>query len=142
MSMLQLLRSSGGTRNGSGSSGTPAAAVSEAATSSDDAAAAAHTGALPAGAPSALQFRLPVDHEHKATALPLLSVARPHMAAFHLSWACLFVSFMTTFAPAALLPVLQASVAGGWGRVGGLRGVRRHPGRRGHHRCSRTRGTR
>ena len=62
---------------------------------------------LPVGAPSPLQFRLPVDVEHKAVVLRLLGVSRPHMMAFHLSWVCLFVTFTATFAPAALLPVLQ-----------------------------------
>lgn len=62
---------------------------------------------LPVGAPSQLRFKLPVDVEHKAVQLQLLQLARPHMMAFHLSWICLFLTFTTTFAPAALLPVLQ-----------------------------------
>jgi hypothetical protein len=65
---------------------------------------------LPAGAPSQLQFKLPVDVEHKAVQLVLLSAARPHMMAFHSSWVCLFLTFTTTFAPAALLPVLQVGL--------------------------------
>jgi len=64
---------------------------------------------LPVGAPSQLRFKLPVDVEHKAVQLQLLQLARPHMMAFHLSWICLFLTFTTTFAPAALLPVLQVS---------------------------------
>lgn len=64
---------------------------------------------LPAGAPSELQFTLPVDHEHKAVELRLRHFARPHMRVFHVSWICLFLTFTTTFAPAALLPVLQVS---------------------------------
>lgn len=64
---------------------------------------------LPVGAPSQLRFKLPVDVEHKAVQLRLLQLARPHMMAFHLSWICMFLTFTTTFAPAALLPVLQVS---------------------------------
>lgn len=66
---------------------------------------------LPAGAPSQLQFKLPVDAENKAVRLQLLQCGRPHMMAFHLSWICLFLTFTTTFAPAALLPVLQVRQA-------------------------------
>lgn len=70
-------------------------------------AAAATWSELPAGAPSQLEFKLRVDVENKATELRLLSWSAPHMMAFHLSWICLFLTFTTTFAPAALLPVLQ-----------------------------------
>jgi NNP family nitrate/nitrite transporter-like MFS transporter len=70
-------------------------------------AAAASRSELPAGAPSQLAFKLPVDVENKAVELRLLSWSAPHMMAFHLSWICLFLTFTTTFAPAALLPVLQ-----------------------------------
>lgn len=74
---------------------------------SNPAAAAATRSELPAGAPSQLEFKLRVDVENKAMELRLLSWSAPHMMAFHLSWICLFLTFTTTFAPAALLPVLQ-----------------------------------
>ncbi|WIA21146.1 hypothetical protein OEZ85_005456 [Tetradesmus obliquus] len=80
------------------SSGPPAAA-----------AAAAQQGSMPPGAPTQ-QFALPVDAEFKACRLDLCSFARPHMRAFHLNWAAFFITFATTFAPAAVLPVLRDSL--------------------------------
>jgi len=44
------------------------------------------------------EFATPVDKEHKAVALPLLSVAVPHMRAFHSSWFGFFSTFFSTFA--------------------------------------------
>ncbi|KAF6255678.1 high-affinity nitrate transporter 2.1-like protein [Scenedesmus sp. NREL 46B-D3] len=73
------------------------------------AAGAAAPGPMPAGAPMP-HFALPVDAECKACRLDLCSFARPHMRAFHVSWAAFFVTFATTFAPAALLPVLRDSL--------------------------------
>lgn len=61
---------------------------------------------LPAGAPSQT-YKLPVDAESKACCLHLLSCDRPHMRAFHVSWLAFFLTFLATFAPAALLPVLR-----------------------------------
>jgi len=61
------------------------------------------------GAPSAPPglFSAPVDAELKAARLQLLSLARPHMRAFYCSFAALFAAFLSTFAPAALLPLLR-----------------------------------
>lgn len=33
--------------------------------------------------------------------------SRPHFPAFHLSWLAFFAAFVSTFAPAALLPVIR-----------------------------------
>ncbi len=54
-----------------------------------------------------LKFVDPVDVEHKALHLHLRSWARPHMRAFHVWWIVLFTAFVSTFAPAALLPVIR-----------------------------------
>lgn len=52
-------------------------------------------------------FALPVDSEQKATVLPIWRVFPVHMRAFHLSWLAFFAAFISTFAPAALLPVIR-----------------------------------
>lgn len=52
-------------------------------------------------------FALPVDSEHKALKINLFSVAQPHMRAFHLCWFGFFTSFVSVFAPAAMIPVVR-----------------------------------
>ena len=52
-------------------------------------------------------FAVPVDAEHKATQMPILSCAAPHMRAFHASWFGFFSTFFSTFAPAPLAPILK-----------------------------------
>lgn len=54
-----------------------------------------------------IQFALPVDAEHKATELKILSFARPHMRAFHYSWWSFFIAFFIWFSIAPLLPEVR-----------------------------------
>ena len=53
-------------------------------------------------------FDLPVDAEHKAVQLKILSIANPHMRAFHASWFGFFSTFFSTFAPAPLAPMFKS----------------------------------
>lgn len=47
-------------------------------------------------------FRLPVDSECKAMVFRPWNIRGVHMLAFHASWMSMFISFFSTFAPAAL----------------------------------------
>jgi len=53
------------------------------------------------------RFSVPVDAEHKATALPILNCSNPHMRAFHASWFGFFTTFFSTFAAAPLMPFIK-----------------------------------
>lgn len=55
------------------------------------------------------QFPLPVDSEHKSTKFfPYLpTLIHPYFTGFHLSWFCFFISFISTFAPAALIGIIR-----------------------------------
>ncbi|GBF96772.1 nitrate transporter [Raphidocelis subcapitata] len=56
------------------------------------------------------EFSTPVDSEHKSTRLRIWSFQRPHHAAFQFSWLAFFAAFVSTFAPAALLPVIRDNI--------------------------------
>ena len=52
-------------------------------------------------------FSVPVDAEHKATAMPILNFSNPPMRAFHASWFGFFTTFFSTFAAAPLMPYIK-----------------------------------
>jgi len=53
---------------------------------------------------------IPVDSEYKAKTIRMFSLGKPYMRAFHLNWICFMLTFISTFAPAALLPVIRESL--------------------------------
>ncbi|GFR51549.1 hypothetical protein Agub_g13968 [Astrephomene gubernaculifera] len=52
-------------------------------------------------------FPYELDSEGKSKSVRPWTFTQPHMMAFHLSWFSFFVSFLATFAPAALLPIIR-----------------------------------
>eukprot|EP00871_Galdieria_phlegrea_P000220 jgi/Galph1/1199/GphlegSOOS_G5936.1 len=52
-------------------------------------------------------FKLPVNSQNKATKINLLSVARPHMRAFHFAWISFFLSFFAWFSVPPLVTTIK-----------------------------------
>ncbi|CAL6353339.1 unnamed protein product [Bathycoccus prasinos] len=50
---------------------------------------------------------IPVDSENKAMSLNIFSFQRPHHMSFHMSWIGFFISFVSTFAAAPMVPVIR-----------------------------------
>jgi len=50
---------------------------------------------------------MPVDSENKACALRPWSFSFPHMVSFHCSWLGFFVTFVSTFAAAPMIPIVR-----------------------------------
>nr|CAD60538.1 NRT2;3 protein [Chlamydomonas reinhardtii] len=57
--------------------------------------------------PSGRKYPYELDSEGKAKSIPVWRFTNPHMGAFHLSWFAFFISFLATFAPASLLPIIR-----------------------------------
>lgn len=55
-------------------------------------------------------FSVPVDSEHKSLRMRPWSFSRPHMVAFHFAWSSFFCAWISTFSPAALLPLIRESL--------------------------------
>lgn len=55
-------------------------------------------------------FKLPVDSEHKAKAINLFSIAKPHMRSFHLNWIGFFITFFSAYGAAPLIPTIRQDV--------------------------------
>lgn len=55
-------------------------------------------------------FHLPVDSEHKAKAINLFSIAKPHMRSFHLNWIGFFITFFSAYGAAPLIPTIRQDV--------------------------------
>ena len=61
-----------------------------------------------AEAPAApAKFTIEVDSENKAMKLNIFSFNFPHHASFHMSWLGFFISFVSTFAAAPLVPIIR-----------------------------------
>ncbi|KAK9839619.1 hypothetical protein WJX81_001376 [Elliptochloris bilobata] len=56
------------------------------------------------------KFSVPVDTEHKSKTIRLFSLCRPHMLAFHLNWLGFFITFLSAYAAAPLIPVIRDSI--------------------------------
>ncbi|EME27860.1 MFS transporter, nitrate/nitrite transport [Galdieria sulphuraria] len=53
------------------------------------------------------EFKLPVNPASKATKINLLSIARPHMRAFHFAWLSFFLSFFAWFSIPPLVTTIE-----------------------------------
>lgn len=69
--------------------------------------AAPDPGPAPAPPRSRARPARPTPKEHKSKRLRVWSFQRPHHFAFQASWLAFFAAFTSTFAPAALLPVIR-----------------------------------
>jgi NNP family nitrate/nitrite transporter-like MFS transporter len=58
----------------------------------------------------AYELAVDTDDDNKATEIKLCNFSRPHMRAFHFSWACFFMGFFLWFAAAPLLSEIQTTL--------------------------------
>ncbi|KAG1663217.1 hypothetical protein FOA52_011310 [Chlamydomonas sp. UWO 241] len=69
------------------------------------------TGSGEAAPMQEFDYDVEVDSECKAIKVTLLSVGAPHMRAFHLAWVNFFMTFLATFAPASLIPIIREDLS-------------------------------